>query len=471
MNRKNDKVLIIFIILLVCVVLSWFIVPGMYSSGVFTELTHNRAGIYDLFPVIYSAFDYKSLDIMYILIVGGCYGVLSQTNGYRKLVDKTVKLIKGKEIIAFVVVTLLMSLYCSMTSHIFGLFCIVPFIVSVFLKSGYNKLTAISAGFGGMFVGYLGLIFGSYGVSILNEYTGLSCTDWVWQKIVLFILAYVLFTIFSILYMKKHKKNDVSSDPYCTEPLVEKGISKGKRTKLWPVVVMLIVSLVVIIIGTISWVDSFGIQFFTNLHETFQSSFMIADIPILSSIVGLQMPALGEWETMLPVGFIFLVFTIILSLMSKMKIGDFTKEFGNGMKKISKVAFIYGFTFALLYINAEFAWTGTVISKLFGSGSFNIITLIVGAFLASFFSVDPSYVGYSYSSLLATAFADNLVAAGVVWRLGTALAAVIAPTSFILLAALSYLDVSYKRWFKYIWKFVAVFTVAALLFLAVIIYM
>ena len=183
------------------------------------------------------------------------------------------------------------------------------------------------------------------------------------------------------------------------------------------------------------------------------------------------MPALGEWETLLPVGFMFLVFTIILAVMSRMELSEFTKEFGSGMKRISKVAFIYGFAFALLYMNAEFAWTGTVISKLFGDGSFNIVTLLVGSFIATIFSVDPSYIGYSYSSLLTTAFAENLVAAGVVWRLGTAIAAVIAPTSFILLAGLSYLDISYKKWVKYIWKFVAVFTVAALLFLSVIVYM
>ena len=103
MNRKNDKLIIICIAILICGILSWFIVPGMYSSGVFNELEMNRAGLYDVFPVIYSAFDYKLLDVVYILLVGGCYGVLSQTKGYRKLVDKTVKFIKHKEILVFII--------------------------------------------------------------------------------------------------------------------------------------------------------------------------------------------------------------------------------------------------------------------------------------------------------------------------------------------------------------------------------
>ena len=85
MNRKNDKLIIVCIAILVCGLLSWFIAPGMYSSGVFQELEMNRAGLYDVFPVIFSAFDYKLLDVMYILLVGGCYGILTQTKGYRKI--------------------------------------------------------------------------------------------------------------------------------------------------------------------------------------------------------------------------------------------------------------------------------------------------------------------------------------------------------------------------------------------------
>lgn len=471
MNRKNDKLIIICIAILICGILSWFIVPGMYSSGVFNELEMNRAGLYDVFPVIYSAFDYKLLDVVYILLVGGCYGVLSQTKGYRKLVDKTVKFIKHKEILVFIILTLLMSLHTAMSAHIFALFFIVPFIVTVFLRAGYNRITAISAGFGGMFIGYLGQIYGSYGVTILNENIGISCSEWIGPKVVLFIIAYVLFAIFSVLYMKKRKKDETKYDIYATEKLIEKDVKKKHRTKAWPVAVMLIIATLIIMIGSISWVDSFNISFFTDLHTSFQSAFKIADVPVFSSLVGVQMPALGEWETLLPNSFVFIVFTIILAIMSKLEISDLFKHFANGMKKISKVAFIYGFAHSLLYMNAEFAWSTTLINTIFGSESFNIVTLIVGAFLAMVLCVEPSYIGYTYSSILAVAFADNIVAAGVVWRLGTAIALVIGPTSFLLLAALSYADISYKRWFKHIWKFTAAFTVASLLFLGVIIYM
>ena len=471
MNRKNDKLIIVCIAILVCGLLSWFIAPGMYSSGVFQELEMNRAGLYDVFPVIFSAFDYKLLDVMYILLVGGCYGILTQTKGYRKLVGKTVKFIKGKEIIAFIVVTLLMSLYTAMSSHIFSLFFIVPFIVTVFLKAGYTRITAVNAGFGGMFVGYLGQIYGTYGVTILNQNIGVMSSDWIGPKVVLFIIAYLLFAIFNVLYMKKRKKDETKFDLFATEKLVEKGVKKKYRTKTWPVVVMLVVSTLIIMIGCISWVDSFNISFFTDLHTSFQSAFKISDVSIVSSIVGVQMPALGKWETLLPVGFVFLVFTLILGLMSKLELSDFFKHFGSGMKKISKVAFIYGFVHAMLYMNAEFAWSTTLVNTLFGAESFNIVTLLVGAFLAMILCVEPSYVGYTYSSMLSVAFADNIIAAGVVWRLGTAIALIIGPTSFLLLTALSYADISYKRWFKYIWKYTALFTIAALLFLGVIIYM
>ena len=42
------------------------------------------------------SFYYKIHNVFFLFTVGGVYGVLSQTKSYRKLVDNTVNLIKGK---------------------------------------------------------------------------------------------------------------------------------------------------------------------------------------------------------------------------------------------------------------------------------------------------------------------------------------------------------------------------------------
>ena len=83
----------------------------------------------------------------------------------------------------------------------------------------------------------------------------------------------------------------------------------------------------------------------------------------------------------------------------------------------------------------------------------------------------PGYAAAVYGPFLTYAFADNIIVSTIVWRLGGALAALIVPTSFILLMALSYVDVSYKSWIKYIWKFVVSFAIVAMIFLSIVVYM
>ncbi|NLA43974.1 hypothetical protein GX865_07610 [Candidatus Saccharibacteria bacterium] len=49
------------------------------------------------------------------------------------------------------------------------------------------------------------------------------------------------------------------------------------------------------------------------------------------------------------------------------------------------------------------------------------------------------------------------------------IAALIAPSSAILLVGLSYLEISYKDWFKYIWKFLVAMIVISIILMFIII--
>lgn len=111
MKKRNDKIVMMFIVLLVFLVMSWVVPGGMFNNGTFTTTGYTRLGLFDIIAVIYSAFYYKLKDLFYIFTVGGCYGILSQTKSYRKLVDKASFLIKGKEAVVFAVITLVTGVH------------------------------------------------------------------------------------------------------------------------------------------------------------------------------------------------------------------------------------------------------------------------------------------------------------------------------------------------------------------------
>lgn len=473
MNKKNDKVIIVLISLAIFIVLSWFIkISSVNTSGMLTEGSIIRVGLFEVISMIVYSFQREIDVVLYILMVGGCYGILKNTNSYRKLVDKTSKLIKDKESIAFAVITLIMGVYVSISSELMALFLIVPFIVSVFLRRGCDKVTAISAAFGGMFIGYLGQTFGTYGLKNLLDATGVVYTDFMWQKWILFAIAYILYNLFAIYHIKNTKKKDnTDADIYCPEKLIENKVPKRKRTKLWPTLVILIFTLIIVMLGYISWNDSFNIKFFSELNTSFQSALKINDVALPSTFIGASMSGLGEWADFVHVMFIFFISTVVIALINKVSIPDMIKDFGKGAKKISKVAIIYALVYTMLYLFAISPWPATIIHSVFGTDSYNLFTLFIAAFLVLTFCIDPGYSAAVYGMFLTYAFADNIVVSTVVWRLAGALSTLIVPTSFLLLMALSYADVPYTKWLKYIWKFVASFAVVSFIFLSVVVYM
>lgn len=472
MKKRNDKIVMMFIVLLVFLVMSWVVPGGMFNNGTFTTTGYTRLGLFDIIAVIYSAFYYKLKDLFYIFTVGGCYGILSQTKSYRKLVDKASFLIKGKEAVVFAVITLVMGVYVSLSSQILSLFWLTPFIITIFLRNGYDRLTALSAGFGGTFIGYLGLTFGTFGVTRLNELTGIGIQDWIWVKIAIFIAAYILYTIFAILYMVKTKKVDsIEYDLYHPLELDETKVKKRHKAKVWPLLIVFVISFLVVLLGYINWVSSFGIKVFDEFYTTLSTGFKVGEVPVFGSIMGSYMKAFGAWDDLLFGSFVILFATILIALFDKVKVNVFLSSFGEGAKKISKVAFIYGFAFIVVFLASSFPWQNTLINMLFGNGTFNVAILLIIGVIAQILVGDPDYLAYAFSSYLTVAFADNIVAAGLIWRLGSAIALIVGPTSFLLLTALTYLDVPYTKWLKYIWKFILSFVFIVMLILVIVIYL
>lgn len=468
--KKNDKIKIVLLIGLIMTIFTWFIAGGTYDdTGIYTVGEISRAGIFDFFMMIYYNFYYRLINVFYILMVGGCYGVLSRTKSYRKLVDKTVDFVKGKEIPIMLVITLLMGLYTSICSEILVLFLFVPFIVTIFLKCGKDRITAISAAIGGIFIGTIGLTYGSYGVSNMITSLSISYGDGIGFKIALFVLAYVLFNFFAIVHInKQHKEvDDTKYDMFDTEKLVEAKSKKLKKTKVWPMMIVMILAIIIIGLGYINWESSFGITLFSDLFDR-MTAIEIKGIPVIYNILG-QVSAFGTWD-LLALSCVLFVAVLIIALMNKVSLDEFISYFMTGIARIFKVAVIYALVFFGFNVVYWYGWPVTVVIEVLGS-KFNMFTVLIAGILASFLFVDPEYIGYALGSHILTNFASNLVSTHLIMNVGAALVQVIAPTSFILMMTLVYLNVPYKKWLGYIWKYTLAILVVAILLFAVMCYM
>jgi len=168
--------------------------------------------------------------------------------------------------------------------------------------------------------------------------------------------------------------------------------------------------------------------------------------------------------------FIMIIFTVIIALVDKMKMNTFMAYFGRGTKRILKVVFIYVLAYSVVIIARNFPWSNTVVHWMFGDGFGNVLLLLLMGFITQVLVGSLGMFGDMHGSFIAYAFVDNIGEASFLWRLGGAMATVVAPTSFLLLAFLTYLDIPYKEWLKYIWKFMLSFVLTVVILFVVILF-
>ena len=82
--KKHNILKVVLIAIAVVAVLTWIFPTATFTT---TLAVGDRAqlGIFDIFSYFGQSFQYFYHVLIYALIVGGFYGVLSKTEGYRRL--------------------------------------------------------------------------------------------------------------------------------------------------------------------------------------------------------------------------------------------------------------------------------------------------------------------------------------------------------------------------------------------------
>jgi len=160
---------------------------------------------------------------------------------------------------------------------------------------------------------------------------------------------------------------------------------------------------------------------------------------------------------------------MVIGFIYRMKADDFIQNFVTGAKIALKPAIIVTIVYLILVIGVLNPVILTILKPVltFTKG-FNIVTMSIAAFITSVLGVDTYYAAPQILTYAMTLFDsvkyNNLIA--IVWQAMAGLAALIAPTSVVLVATLSYFKISYGKWLKAIWKlFLEIFVILLVIFL------
>lgn len=464
--KEHDLFKILLFMVILVTLLTWFIPTGSFTSGVFTDAGILRIGIFDFFLSAFYSCNYFLLQILFLFVVGGLYGILSKTKGYATLVNRIAKSMKGKEILFVIIISLLFAAFTSFNNELLVGFLAVPFVINIFKKANIDKMTTFCSTFGAILIGLVGATFSAYGFDFINSYLGITNTDGIWWKVGFFVLSFALLMVYTVMHMNNKKKNVEFEDKY---EVIEVKETKGKKkTKVWPFVLVLSILAVISVTGYISWSTELNITWFTDVYNDMMA-FQIGDVTIFAYLFG-SLKAMGEWD-IFTITMITVIFSYILSIIGGMKFNEFLDEFANGAKKMVKPVLLYTLAHAVFVISYWSPILPTITNKLIASGSnFNLFALILVALIAAILNIDHGFTGYSIASYIAAVYSTKLVESALVLNTMYAFVQLIAPTSVLLFIGLSYLDIKYIDYLKHMWKFLLGIFCAIILLLVIMIY-
>lgn len=459
--KKHGLFKIILVLLLLITIATWFL-PNRSDTMAYL-------GLGDVLVNTIQSYYYFFDTALFIMVIGGFYGVLNQTGAYKKLLNNIVTKLKSNSKKSVFAIIIIFALLTALTGLTMPLLIFVPFVISIVLLLGYDKLVALTSTIGAMLVGFVGGIFvtfkdpGSYYSVVyttFEEFCNVEKFSNLFPK--LFILAAGI--VLLILYVNKHINNveakkvkyELNND---TDLLVSEVKGNYKDLKTYPLIIVLGLLLVLLVLGFMPWNSLFGLTVFSDFH-LWLKELSISGFHIFDNIISANFTAFGEWINLgnyLMVIVLLLLALIAIKFICKVKINDLIDNFLEGCKKMIPVVAITLFAYTVLvcaYNNGFFEHLVSATSKSMGGLNLALVSLFT--IFGSIINVDLYYGAIGVFNPILTAVTDEAMhqVLGVAFQSLHGLVMLVGPTSILLIIGLSYLDIPYTTWLKYIWRFV-----------------
>lgn len=442
-EKKYSLLKVIGIVFLLYVVLTWIIPVGNFSGGEFVKGETSPVGVYGIFTSPIYSFAVFAQYIILILCVGGFYGVLNKTGAYQRIVSWFSSKNKTKFLVATIFI---FSLITSVFGETMMVFVLLPFFISVLLKMGYDKLSSLASTVGGSLIGVVASISGN--LAIYKNYFGLEPKIFILFNIIM--LAILIFLLSMFIISKTNKGVKKSKNEII--PLYE-NIKDNKKSGL-PLIIILIIVLLLLILGLFNWYYSFDVELFTNLYDKL-IGIELFGTTIISKIFG-DFSEIGYFSNY-DVSAILIIASCLISWVYSIKFSEFIESFKDGAKEMLLPG-IYVILASIIFSQVVTSSSGnislTISNFILGlSSDFNIFTGIFTGICGSFFYNDYLYLMNGLYGVISLYNTDMMPFILNVFQSMFGIMMFILPVSITLIGGLKYLNISYKEWIKYIWKF------------------
>ncbi len=379
--------------------------------------------------------------ILFVLILGGIIGIMNYIGAFNAGISKLSKILKGKEYLLIIIVTLLIALGGTTFGLAEEIIAFIPILVPVFLVAGYDAIVPLACTFVGSSIGTMCSTTNPFSAIIASDAAGINWTTGINGRVLMFVLCTIICIVYIIRYGKKVQQDPTKSLIYDQKETLEK-------------------------------------IFHTNQAELKLSNRLLLTLIVfaLTFIIMIYGVSKLDWwfEEM---SAIFLLGGMIIGVISGIGEEKFVTEFIKGASELLGVAFIIGIANGVAVIMDAGLISDTVLHSASGltqgmnKGIFINALLYVYAGLSFFV---PSSSGMAVLTMpIMSPLADTVgIGRDVIvnaYQYGMGIFAFINPTGLIL-AALTIIKVGYNKWLKFVLPLVLIITVVTMLFLTLSVY-
>lgn len=501
--------------ILIIAVCTW-ILPSTSFNTTIVEGERLQVGIFDLFTYPTVAITYFCYVAVFILAVAIFYGVCSKIPAYQSTIETIKNKFAGKENLFLVLTIVLTAVLVSVTGLSFGMMFIFPFVASIVLAMGYNKLVAASVTVGPVVAGLAGTTLGTQSFNYLNSLLNLNTKSDMITKVVVLLVFVIILAINVVLYANKTKNNVVEAkvvapkkEEKATKEVVKKVVKESakketkktttkssskktapkkatktkasmamatdtikvtKKQSIVPFVIIFDLVLLIALVSVFDWAGLFNIDIFTKATKNV-TTFTIGDFEIFGKILG-NVTEWGAWTVAYELPVMIVVMSIIMALIYRVKFNDVISGIEDAIRKAIMPIVCMTLVYVVLIIVTYHPIQLTVDKALLElTSGFNVVTMTLVSIISSVLNVESAYAVSTTLPYITTLITDTSLypLIQIIFQAMYGLMMLVAPTSVILIGTLSYLEIPYGQWLKHIWKvFVEVLVALLIIFIIIL---
>jgi len=435
-------VLVLAVILALCSGLSYLVPQGSFQrddQGIILTDTYEQGEVSGIAlwrvltaPVrVFASEDAVTIIMIsvFLLIMSGIFNLLEKTGGVRILIARILRRLRDKGGPVVCLTVLIFMLFGSLFGMFEELVTLLPIILMFMLSMNMDTMVGLGACLMAACFGFSTAITNPFSVGLAAQYAGISPSEGVWLRLVLFGIIYLTVCCFLMLYLRRLERDPKNSLTYEADQKKKEALQlpeesdaeEGEKT-----------------------FRVYGVFF------CIQAAVLLT-VASVRAISGLAIPILAAS---------FLIFGLTAGFIVSKRPGVILRYFFQGAVSMLPAVAMIGLASSVKLVMTESGILDTimhgVLGLLEGKSRFLAILMIYGLilFLQLFIGSASAKIVLVMPIVMPIAQALGISPALVIltYCMADGFTDVIMPTNPVLLIGLSMAGVSYPKWVKWTWK-------------------